>query len=181
MKTKICTKCNVEKDVEMFEKKYDKGSPGRRRGQCKDCRPRKKTVYRGQKKVCQTCGEEKYVTEFALYYGGRHTVGSTMAHCKKCNNAKLNVIARKNSSDWKQWAGGRCIRCGYDRCMAALDFHHRDPSTKLFQLSLKLPQASVDSNSSTAGKIRSEIGKCDLLCSNCHREEHSGFNGEDGL
>ena len=27
-------------------------------------------------------------------------------------------------------AGGRCARCGYDRCIAALQFHHMDPAPR---------------------------------------------------
>jgi hypothetical protein len=30
--------------------------------------------------------------------------------------------------------GGRCSVCGYDKCTAALEFHHRDPETKRFTL-----------------------------------------------
>jgi hypothetical protein len=26
------------------------------------------------------------------------------------------------------YKGGRCQICGYDRCIEALEFHHRDPS-----------------------------------------------------
>jgi hypothetical protein len=31
-------------------------------------------------------------------------------------------------------AGGRCETCGYSRCIAALEFHHRDPAAKEFGL-----------------------------------------------
>ena len=63
-------------------------------------------------------------------------------------------------------SGGACCKCGYDRCTAALDFHHRKESNKLFQLSI--------SNlwSKAWETILSEWRKCDLLCSNCHRELH---------
>ena len=32
-------------------------------------------------------------------------------------------------------AGGRCALCGYQRCVAALHFHHIDPAAKRFSLS----------------------------------------------
>ena len=32
-------------------------------------------------------------------------------------------------------AGGACELCGYDRCLAALQFHHVDRATKRFALS----------------------------------------------
>jgi hypothetical protein len=31
-------------------------------------------------------------------------------------------------------AGGRCALCGYDRHVAALEFHHVDPASKRFAL-----------------------------------------------
>ena len=65
-------------------------------------------------------------------------------------------------------AGGRCELCGYDRCLAALQFHHVDPATKRFALS----QEGVSRSLSTA---RAEAAKCVLLCANCHAEVESGF------
>ena len=61
--------------------------------------------------------------------------------------------------------GGKCEFCGYNKCEAALEFHHIDPSTKLFGLS----------GSTKALKTQlKEADKCYLLCANCHREIHNG-------
>lgn len=68
---------------------------------------------------------------------------------------KLRAIAYK---------GGKCKKCGYDRCPAALGFHHRDPSTKL------MDWKTMRKRSWTF--ITSELDKCDMLCANCHAEEH---------
>jgi hypothetical protein len=65
-------------------------------------------------------------------------------------------------------AGGRCAICGYDRCVAALQFHHRNPSDKAFGLSAAGVTRSIEA-------ARAEAGKCDLLCSNCHAEVEAGF------
>ena len=32
-------------------------------------------------------------------------------------------------------AGGRCVTCGFDSYVGALQFHHRDPTTKSFEVS----------------------------------------------
>ena len=60
--------------------------------------------------------------------------------------------------------GGGCERCGYNRCLEALEFHHRDPTKKLFGVN----------GSTLAAKrwevILEEAAKCDILCANCHRE-----------
>lgn len=74
--------------------------------------------------------------------------------------------------DWRQrmkvraveYKGGRCETCGYDKCMAALEFHHKNPLKKDFRIS-----------STTRGwsKLKIELDKCSLLCANCHRELHN--------
>lgn len=46
----------------------------------------------------------------------------------------------------------------------ALDFHHKDPDTKLFGL------RTVVSHGLAA--VKKEIEKCVLLCANCHRKVH---------
>jgi uncharacterized protein YbjQ (UPF0145 family) len=59
--------------------------------------------------------------------------------------------------------GGRCQRCGYNRCIAALEFHHIDPKTKEFGIAQKGRTNSYE-------KALAEAKKCVLLCANCHRE-----------
>ena len=56
-----------------------------------------------------------------------------------------------------QYKGGRCQRCGYDRCMDALEFHHLTSSKKDFGISSKGYTRSWD-------RIRAELDKCMLLC-----------------
>lgn len=68
---------------------------------------------------------------------------------------KLDAIAYK---------GGKCQKCGYDKCYGSLAFHHRDPSKKEFGWS------KMRCHSWTT--ILAELDKCDLLCANCHGEEH---------
>lgn len=62
-------------------------------------------------------------------------------------------------------AGGRCQKCGYDKCMEALEFHHAGGDDKAFSISDRGHSRSWD-------RVKSEIAKCDLLCANCHREAH---------
>jgi len=61
--------------------------------------------------------------------------------------------------------GGACKKCGYAVSAAALDFHHRDPEQKEHAVSHLLYHAR------NFAKALEEARKCDLLCSNCHREE----------
>lgn len=78
---------------------------------------------------------------------------------------KLRGLKRKYEA--VQMRGGKCEKCGYNKNLAALDFHHRDPNTKKFQIDMR---AFSNTNLDT---LKEELDKCDLLCANCHREEHN--------
>jgi transposase len=87
--------------------------------------------------------------------------------CKRCRLERVSQRRRQVKSILVTEAGGRCALCGYDRCLAALHFHHRDPSTKRFHLSMQGVARSLAS-------ARAEMAKCVLLCANCHAEVESG-------
>ena len=65
-----------------------------------------------------------------------------------------------------QYKGGQCSRCGYSKCVEALEFHHLDSSQKDFGISEKGYTRSWE-------RVREEIEKCILVCANCHRELHT--------
>ncbi|NIT60184.1 MAG: hypothetical protein GWN00_29450 [Aliifodinibius sp.] len=71
-----------------------------------------------------------------------------------------------------EYLGGKCERCGFDGHPAALQFHHRDPSKKIFRIS-----NAYKYNWET--KIVLELEKCELVCANCHAVEHSKYYMED--
>jgi hypothetical protein len=66
-----------------------------------------------------------------------------------------------------EYMGGKCVKCGYDRCVWSLQFHHLDPTKKEFNIS-SVKIRSWD-------KIKAELEKCVLICSNCHGEIHAGL------
>ena len=55
-----------------------------------------------------------------------------------------------------------CTDCGISYPYYVMDFHHRNPDDKSFQLGRGCFRNSKE-------KILKEIKKCDLLCANCHR------------
>lgn len=65
-----------------------------------------------------------------------------------------------------EYKGGKCEICEYDRCSRALEFHHKNPEEKDFQISGK---------SLSFEKLKNEVDKCILVCSNCHSEIHDGL------
>lgn len=66
----------------------------------------------------------------------------------------------------------KCELCGFSH-VAALDFHHIDALDKDKNLS------QMVGLSTSIPKIKEEIKKCQVLCSNCHRILH--YNENHGL
>lgn len=135
---------------------------------CKDC---------GQRKMC------RWTHMFTQTGKPEYRI-----RCPECWNIRANALREARrveysgraldcKSDRKslciEYLGGRCIKCGYDRCVKALTFHHRDSHQKSFTLSQRL-DAAWDI-------LRVELDKCDLLCFNCHMEEHCELNLMSGI
>ncbi len=107
------------------------------------------------KSICKIHGE----TEF----GQRKD--RSKGRCKKCQVEA--VRKRRNTVKLKaiDYKGGCCERCGYNKCVGALEFHHTDPKKKDFSISKK-------GYSQSWSKVQKELDKCRLVCANCHREIH---------
>lgn len=60
--------------------------------------------------------------------------------------------------------GGQCERCGYNQCLRALQFHHKDPLTKA--------EWSGSRGSASLDEVAAHPDRFILLCANCHFEEH---------
>jgi hypothetical protein len=61
--------------------------------------------------------------------------------------------------------GTTCSKCNGTYAQEELHFHHRDPTTKLFDLS--------SGHKFSYKLIRAEMKKCDVLCETCHCELHN--------
>ena len=83
------------------------------------------------------------------------------ADCK----SKKNLKRKENKENLVILMGGKCVKCGYNKCMQALEFHHIDAKKKKFGLDAKTLDWSFK-------KIVKEAKKCLLVCCNCHREIH---------
>lgn len=112
-------------------------------------------------KICRMCGLEKPLNDFAI--NGRGKDGHH-SNCKLCMKIKLQNRYQEQKEYIIKMLGGKCMRCGYDKCTEALDLHHKDPSVKEFTLSQRWTCKLED--------LIKEASKCELLCANCHREEH---------
>lgn len=105
------------------------------------------------KRICGICHKEFVVDK---------SKGNSGLVCVRCRQL---YRVRELKSRAVKYKGGKCQKCGYDKCIEALEFHHRDPLQKEFAIS--------GSYNVSWDKIKHELDKCDILCANCHREEHS--------
>lgn len=87
--------------------------------------------------------------------------------CAKCNTVAVSERRRQVKRQLVKEAGGKCRICGFDEHPAALQFHHRDRSTKDFHLSHGGMTRSI-------ARMRAEARKCVLLCANCHALVEAG-------
>lgn len=82
--------------------------------------------------------------------------------CQSCTQTIRRYLTKKAGI---KLLGNKCTRCGFDKDISALEFHHKDKNkeyqiSKIYNKSWKV--------------VKKEIEKCELLCSNCHRIEHAG-------
>jgi len=107
-------------------------------------------------KKCSVCGE----TDPSKFYGNKRTI------CGKCHCSYTTKKGKENKEKAVEYLGGKCIKCGYNKCIEALDFHHTDKSKKDISFKSKRGWSWT--------RLKKELDKCILVCSNCHREIHNG-------
>lgn len=89
----------------------------------------------------------------------KERVAELSKNCRvKCFDAWMAILEERGMLE--------CSKCGYNKCFAALDFHHINPSDKEFGL------AKAIYLTPTQARV-AELNKVVVLCSNCHRELHS--------
>lgn len=110
------------------------------------------------KKLCKLCGQN----DPKMFDVERHTA------CRKCRGRRH---FRDRKADAITYKGGKCSRCGYNKCQGALDFHHDDPKEKKYQWR-KMRIVKIE-------EMYKELDKCTLLCKNCHSEVHWELDNAD--
>lgn len=109
--------------------------------------------------TCTECGKLLPISEFYQYNG---KVQHICLNCKKKYQNKYYSNNINELNEYKQTL--KCAKCGYNKCGASLDFHHRNPEEKSFGIARR-----ANTKLST---LMPEIEKCVVLCANCHREFH---------
>ena len=101
---------------------------------------------------CSKCGE----TDKTRFHPGR------FSECKTCRKKWQKDRFRRLKRFYVDYKGCKCVKCGYNKCLASLDFHHlkdKDSNWKYMRRWAK-------------NKVLVELDKCILICKNCHGEVH---------
>jgi len=107
---------------------------------------------------------KKHYQEHKEYYKEKHkkwfqdNIKSAREHQKQQREQIKQYI-----NNYKLSRG--CSVCGYNKCAAALDFHHNGDKE------CTISQAIVKKYGEK--RLKKEIDKCIVLCANCHRELHN--------
>ena len=114
-------------------------------------------------KECTECNKLKLHEDF--YKRDGNNLQSMCKECTLIHTIKRRQIVKQKAIEYK---GGKCTICNYNTYNGALEFHHLDPNEKDFNI------AEITTTIFNE-KIKTELDKCILLCSNCHREVHGGL------
>ena len=142
--TRYCSKCKINKDFDLFHI----------RNRATGLRDR----------VCGDCQNE---------YGRNHFKNNKSQYTDRRRKYRKRrrefIVAQKDKP---------CFDCGVKYPYYVMDFDHRDPKDKLFLISHagygqthngKL-RKTLGSHGVGEERLVEEIAKCDVVCSNCHRE-----------
>lgn len=72
---------------------------------------------------CNKCNRNLPENKFGKNGNGSRSI------CKDCQCERIKQGQRK-TRDYIQSLKTKCSRCGYDKCVEALDFHHTNPQEK---------------------------------------------------
>ena len=104
--------------------------------------------------------------------------GGSRQYCFECSPSypkggsraqTISALRRAMKKEAVKRFGGKCQRCGYDKSLSALQFHHKDPAIKSFGL-------AASGNTRSWEEYWNEAQKCELLCANCHAELHNDID-----
>jgi hypothetical protein len=118
-------------------------------------------------KPCRLCKIEKPLSEY--HKSGQRYADGHRSDCKACVSLRPRQVRTEyNKRKWLEHQAFvntlkdvPCYDCGNRFPTVCMDFDHRDPSQKVFQIS--------DASLVHRVKVLAEIAKCDVVCANCHR------------
>ncbi|MAH42168.1 hypothetical protein CL614_00350 [archaeon] len=131
------------------------------------------------KKTCPKCKKDLDISNFALNKAKRDGFQAYCRECKKeydhkhylANKQYFYDRAKKRQKELVEWYEEYkkslvCEKCGEDRWYVLVFHHNKELGKKEIEVSIAIK------NGRSIEKIKKEIEKCNVLCSNCHIELH---------
>ena len=134
---------------------------------------------------CARCNQTKTADEMTNDSHSK-SFHKKSSHCKTCaalyRKKRIEIFGYKPSKTSKQkqrqrilrnkiksiqYKGGKCTKCGYNKSVYSLGFHHINPSQKEYDPASLMGYSWKN--------IVKELDKCILVCANCHREIELGI------
>ena len=128
-----------------------------------------KKVNLQRRKFCFNCSPYKSGNRKDLTIDKSKQDPITKKRKRKTGSADVQKFRHKRKARIIAAMGGECQCCSYDKCIAAMELHHKNPAEKEFGC------GNASANPISWEKLVPELRKCVLLCSNCHREVHAGI------
>ena len=151
-------------------------------------KPKKKEFESTATKFCRNCGKSiqnrgnsyDFCIEclpavstpigFCRYCGNLFIRKGQQQQCPDCEPLNKRVRKKRGLDLFRTYKNNLkekgCVVCGYNNCLAALEFHHIDQDKEVEISKIK-----------SISRLRREIEVNNLviLCANCHREVHAGL------
>ena len=142
----LCRSCSNLHKLDAFHKRLERDRQSTSIRMCVGCKllfP--ENIYEGRSR-CPTCM-------------------SSMSRAARPGLPSTKLMIKINSMVETLLSTSSCSKCGENN-INVLDFHHIDPSTKLFAIGTARSKSGYSEDD-----VLNEITKCSILCCNCHMLE----------
>lgn len=145
MATKTCTKCNIQKPIEEFKQKNRKLKSG---------------TVRVTLSSCKKCYKKHYTGKYPKTINTpRQPKTAKYTHAERIKRRSDRRVLRHRQFIYEYLSVRSCVDCGCSNWIV-LEFDHLPEYEKTCNIS-EMHQMSLD-------RIKAEIAKCEVVCSNCH-------------
>lgn len=171
--------------------------------ECKECKKQFQTIRRDKIYCTRECAKDSNTKKWADKRYGEHPDTKPCFYCgeefkpqrntaKYCSRTCAQAQWKKNNPErskeirlnsrlkdpneywvkkrkYVDYLGGKCKHCNENR-LPCITFHHLNPKNKITEVTSMINNRRINA---TEEDILTEVEKCILLCSNCHKIEEA--------